>query len=81
MYPFRAAPGLNISAGAKGAPLGGYGYFTEGHFDAGYDFRLITAFAGWAILDADIHENRSVSPTGVAPHISGPVLGLRFRLR
>ncbi len=80
-YPLRVLPGLSVSGGAKGAPLGGYGYFTEGHIDGGYDLRWITAFAGWAILDADVHENRSVSPAGVAPRISGPVLGIRFRVR
>lgn len=86
---FRAYPlqriellrGINVGGSAKGAPLGPFGYFVQGRIDGGYTIGPFNFVAGWAILDADIHENRDISPTGVAPHITGPVIGVQFRMR
>ncbi len=81
VFPIPAAPKFSVSGGAKGMSAGAYGYFAEGRIRAGYDVGPVTFLGGWGILDADIHQTRSVAPAGPAPRITGPMVGVQIRFR
>ena len=71
---------LSVSGEIKGMALGDYGQFIQGSVLAGVGWRGLSFQAGWQILDADIHEaNGSMNPAGIAPRITGPMLGIQFR--
>jgi hypothetical protein len=71
---------LNVNGEAKGMSLGGYGYYFQGVVNLGAGFRRVMFQAGYQYLNANIHENRSASPTGISPVISGPIFSIQLRL-
>jgi hypothetical protein len=73
---------LNINGEVRGMQFGGYGHYVRAMPAAGLSLGRITFQAGYAILDADIHENRPVGDrTGVAPRFTGPFFGIQLRDR
>jgi hypothetical protein len=72
---------LNVNGEAKGMAFGGYGNFFQGVVNVGVGIRRITVQAGYQYTNADIHENRSVNPAGIAPVIQGPIISLQLRDR
>jgi hypothetical protein len=72
---------LNVNGEVKGMPLGGYGRFFLGGVHVGVGLRRVTFQAGYEYMNADIHENRAVNPTGINPVIQGPVFSVQLRDR
>jgi hypothetical protein len=72
---------LNVNGEVKGMAFGGYGNFFQGAFHVGAGNRWITIQAGYQYLNADIHENRSVNPAGIAPVFQGPIFSVQLRDR
>jgi len=72
---------LNVNGEAKGMAFDGYGNYFQGTVNAGVGFRRITVQAGYQYLNADIHENRSINPAGVAPVVQGPIFSIQLRDR
>jgi hypothetical protein len=73
---------LNINGEPRGMQFGGYGHYVRATPAVGLSFGRITLQAGYAILDADIHENRPVTNrTGIAPRFTGPFFGVQLRAR
>jgi len=73
---------LNVNGEVRGMQFGGYGHYVRATPAVGLSFGRITLQAGYAILDADIHENRPVANrTGIAPRFTGPFFGVQLRDR
>jgi hypothetical protein len=70
---------LNINGEAKGMALGGFGDYFQGVVNIGAGFHRMIFQAGYQYLNADIHENRSINPTGIAPVIQGPIFSIQLR--
>jgi len=70
---------LNVNGEVKGMAFGDYGSFFQGSVNVGAGFQRVIFQAGYQYLNADIHENNGVNPTGIAPVISGPIFSIQFR--
>jgi hypothetical protein len=71
---------LSVSGEIKGMAFGDYGHFVQAGVFAGVGWHGVSLQAGWQILDADIHEaNGGANPAGIAPRITGPIVGIQFR--
>ncbi len=72
---------LNVNGEAKGMSFGGYGDYFQGVVNVGVGTRRFTVQAGYQYVNADIHENRAVNPSGIAPTFRGPIFSVQFRDR
>lgn len=72
---------LNVNGEAKGMSFDGFGNYFQGVVNVGAGFRRVRFQAGYQYLNADIHENRSVNPAGIAPVMQGPIFSIQLRDR
>lgn len=72
---------LDAGGEVQGMGFGGYGHFMQGAVNFGVPLGAVGLRAGYRWLDADLHENTSTpSRIGVAVRLTGPVVGIAFRL-
>lgn len=69
---------VELGGDLKGLPLGEYGHFVHTSATARLMLGRVGVAAGWALIDADIHERGGTA--GVAARFHGPVFGLSLRL-
>jgi hypothetical protein len=80
VYPVPGRNLLNVNGEIKGMNFGDFGRYLQGTLNAGVSVgRHITVQAGYAFLDADVHNRQRTE--GVAPSFHGPVFSIQFRDR
>ena len=72
------ARAFEVGGDVRGMALGRYGYFVQTSVTASVLFGPVGFTAGYALTDADIHEEGGAA--GVAARFQGPVFGVRLRL-
>jgi hypothetical protein len=71
---------LNLNADIKGFPLGSYGHYFQTGFNVGLSLGPnLTAQAGYAYVNADVHEKNNGD--GFRLNFRGPMISIQFRDR
>jgi len=79
VFPVAGRSLCSISGDVKGMALGSHGHHVQCGVHAGIGVRWIRVQAGFAVIDADIHESGAAPVSGINPKITGPIFSLQFR--